>query len=277
MPSSISELTDLVKNHLPVVVLTGAGISTDSGIAAYRDQTGKWVHAKPVQAKDFLEHAAVRQRYWYRSMLGWPTFHQARPNLSHEILATLEEHKIVSCVITQNVDGLHLQSGSRNVIELHGSLANAICLSCGQLMPRADIQELLLDRNPSFQAQEFSPGADGDATPHGHSKANDPDAFQIINCPTCDGLLKPDVVFYGENVPVSRVSHCMEQLSHAGMLLCLGTSLTVFSGFRFCRAAHRANQPVAIVNLGATRADEIATCTISHDCASVLNSLLAEI
>ncbi len=274
MLSEIAALTDLINAHQPIVVLTGAGISTESGIPAYRNAAGEWIHAKPVQARDFLQHHEVRQRYWHRSMLGWPAFNAAMPNRTHDILTTLESRKTVSCVITQNVDGLHDRSGSLNVIELHGSLATAICLSCGQSTPREDIQRLLLDYNPSFRNQEFAAGADGDATPIKRSSSETNAAFKIVNCPNCKGILKPDVVFYGENVPVSRVNTAMAQLAGAGMLLCLGTSLTVFSGFRFCRKAHQQGIPIAIVNLGTTRADDIADCIVNSDCTTVLLEVL---
>ncbi len=262
------ELTRLIQQHQPVVALTGAGISTASGIPAYRDDTGQWMQPKPVQAQEFRSQKSVRQRYWQRSMAGWPNFHQAQPNATHRTLAALEESAIVSTIITQNVDGLHQRASSKNVIELHGGLSEVICLDCGEISRRDELQSRLENDNREFIGSDFKTRADGDAEIS--SSGAPTEEFIIPHCVVCGGMLKPNVVFYGENVPPRRVEKCFTELQAAAMLLCIGTSLAVFSGFRFCRAAHKAGQPVALINQGATRADELATVIVNDDCALVL-------
>ena len=261
-------LTELIQKHQPVLVLTGAGISTASGIPAYRDDTGQWMQPKPVQAQEFRAHETVRQRYWQRSMAGWPNFHQALPNATHNTLAELENAGVVSAVITQNVDGLHDRASSRNVIELHGGLSEVICLQCGDISRRDELQGRLENDNRQFIGSTFETRADGDAD---ITLATIPtDEFKVPCCLACDGMLKPNVVFFGENVPTQRVEKCITELQAAAMLLCIGTSLAVFSGFRFCRAAHQAGQPIALINQGATRADALATVIVNDDCALTL-------
>ncbi|OED38390.1 hypothetical protein AB833_19590 [Chromatiales bacterium (ex Bugula neritina AB1)] len=271
--ANLSSLIELIRNNSPALVLTGAGISTDSGIPAYRDQHGNWTQPQPVQAQDFRRNPQVRQRYWLRSMLGWPRFHRALTNPSHDALFKLEQAGIVSCVITQNVDGLHRKAGSKNVVELHGSLAQVICLSCGELTPRLDLQQRLEQSNSRFLEMKFNPAADGDATPVASGQTPDPQEFNVVSCRQCQGVLKPDVVFYGENVPSARVSYCMDQLDTAGLLLCIGTSLSVMSGYRFCRAAEKQSKPIAIVNQGVTRADDLTDLKVALPCASALQAL----
>lgn len=266
-----SELIDLIEQHQPVLALTGAGISTASGIPAYRDDTGQWMQPKPVQAQEFRAQEKVRQRYWQRSMAGWPNFHRAQPNASHRTLAQLEDTGVVSAIITQNVDGLHQRANSRNVIELHGGLSEVICLQCGNISARDELQQRLENDNPQFKSSTFEARADGDADITHTDAATD--QFIVPHCLNCGGMLKPNVVFFGENVPTPRVENSFAELSKAAMLLCIGTSLAVFSGFRFCRAAHHAGQPVALINQGATRADELATLIVNDDCATTLQSI----
>lgn len=271
MTSNLRDLIKLIEQHQPVLVLTGAGISTGSGIRAYRDNEGTWVGPKPVQDMDYRKSHRIRQRYWLRSMFGWPTFSNAEPNSAHKALARLENLGVVSALITQNVDGLHQRAGSSQVIELHGSLAQVICLECGLKMPRADLQAGLENQNPQFLDTRFVIGPDGDAT---ISKTSEHlSDFELISCRSCDGILKPDVVFFGANVPSSRVRDCMELLEQSAMLLCIGTSLSVFSGFRFCRSAHDTGKPIVLINQGSTRADELATLKLPEDCEETLESL----
>ncbi len=272
MPDSIEALAQLLSENQPVLALTGAGISTSSGIPAYRDATGKWVQSQPVTASDFKKHEKVRQRYWRRSMNGWPVFNAATANLAHSALAQLQQKKIVSTIITQNVDGLHQAAGSTDVIELHGSLAKVICLQCGDSLQRSDLQKQLTGQNPTFAGEPVLAGPDGDATPVDHSVSDT--AFQLVNCQSCGGTLKPDVVFFGENVPSTRVDRCMAALQEARSLLCIGSSLSVLSGFRFCREAAKQNKPVCLINQGQTRADDIAAIKVSADCGQSLHTLL---
>lgn len=271
MIPELDYLIDLINRHQPVAVLTGAGLSTGSGIPAYRDSAGNWTGPSPVQAREFRQHRKVRQRYWMRSMLGWPGFRDALPNRAHQALATLEQRGIISTVITQNVDGLHQRAGSRNVVELHGSLAEVVCLQCAARVPRATIQALLEQMNPQFLHHEFTTGPDGDANPSTSSECESD--FSEISCQSCAGVLKPNVVFFGENVPQKRVQHCMEAVAGSSMLLCIGSSLAVMSGYRFCLAATKTDKPVALINIGATRADDLATVKITQDCADTLESL----
>ncbi len=275
--NSVRTLANLLTADRPAIVLTGAGISTDSGIPAYRDDTGTWVQPKPVQAQDFRKSSQVRQRYWLRSMLGWPKFHQAIPNRSHHALRKLEQAGLVSCIITQNVDSLHQKSGSNHVIDLHGALAKVTCLTCGTLTLRQDLQEQLRQVNSDFLDTASVTGPDGDARPVASADTPSLAHFKVIDCQACGGLLKPDVVFYGENVPSERVSNCMQQLQAAGMLLCIGTSLTVMSGFRFCRKASQTDKPIAIINQGKTRADDLAHCRVPLACEGVLQRLCNEL
>ncbi len=265
------ELSDLIRNNQPVIVLTGAGISTQSGIPAYRDKTGSWVQPKPVQAQEFRNKKSVRQRYWQRSMAGWPVFNKAEPNSAHLALADLEKAGIVSAIITQNVDGLHQRAGSKHVIDLHGNLAEVVCMTCEEQSTRNDLQRRLESDNNDFLDNEFQILADGDAAITNTTVTEN--EFNIANCLNCGGTLKPNVVFFGENVPVSRVTYCMNELDNAAMLLCIGTSLAVFSGYRFCRTAHQAGKPIALINQGLTRADELASLKVDKDCGSTLTSL----
>ncbi len=271
-PADIAALAQLLSDNRPVLALTGAGISTRSGIPAYRDTNGKWVQSQPVNAADFKNHEHVRKRYWRRSMSGWPVFQAARANEAHEALVALQQTNVVSTIITQNVDGLHQRAGSSNVIDLHGSLATVVCLQCGDSMQRSHLQQQLESANPIFAGEPVQAGPDGDATPTKNTDAYE--HFQLVHCPACTGILKPDVVFFGENVPAGRVDTCMEALQQAQSLLCIGSSLSVLSGFRFCREAAKQNKPVCVINQGKTRADEIATIKIDADCGQTLRTLL---
>ena len=267
--SRVAELKRLLARG-GVFVLSGAGVSTDSGIPAYRDERGTWKGREPIQYRDFVTSEAVRRRYWARSMLGFPLMAAARPNGAHRALSELEARGAISLLVTQNVDGLHHRAGSQSVVDLHGRLDQVRCLGCGALTERAALQSELLARNLEFvrASAEFKP--DGDA------ELGDVDyqQFEIVACRQCGGILKPHVVFFGENVPADRVTRAMTALEQAKLLLIVGTSLMVFSGFRFARAAARFGVPIAIVNRGITRADELSALTIRENVAEVLSEAI---
>jgi len=252
-----------------VMVLSGAGISTGSGIPDYRDAKGAWKRPQPVTLQAFTGSPAVRQRYWARSLLGWPRFAQARPNPAHLALAALEDAGRVGPILTQNVDGLHQRAGSRTVIDLHGRLDRVLCLDCGRAGTRADLQQELLRANPGWDAHLAGIAPDGDADLEGV----DFGAFRVPACRQCGGMLKPDVVFFGESVPRARVEQASAALQASDALLVVGSSLMVWSGFRFARMAAEAGIPLAILNRGRTRADELATLKLEADCVAVLPAL----
>ena len=252
----------------PLVVLTGAGISTDSGIPAYRDHNGAWQNPPPVQHQDFMKSHAVRQRYWARSLHGWPVLYHAKPNQSHKALAQLQYSGALGPIITQNVDGLHYRAGSNAVIDLHGDANTMRCMSCEQRSPRLAMHERCLALNPHYAAKTPEIGPDGDA----HLEGNFDD-FKVPNCESCGGILKPDVVYFGDNVPRPRVEQAMQWVEQSGGLLVIGSSLTVFSGFRFARLANSLNKPLILLNLGVTRADNLATIKLQTPIAETLAGL----
>ncbi|MER7739743.1 NAD-dependent protein deacetylase [Streptomyces sp. NPDC096538] len=237
-----------------VLVLSGAGISTESGIPDYRGEGGSLSRHTPMTYQEFVAEAAARRRYWARSHLGWRTFGRALPNAGHRAVAAFARHGLVSGVITQNVDGLHQAAGSKGVVELHGSLERVICLSCGTVSPRRELAERLEEANPGFSpvAAGINPDGDADLT---DEQVGD---FRVVPCTVCGGILKPDVVFFGETVPPRRVELCRELVQQASSMLVLGSSLTVMSGLRFVRLAAGAGKPVLIVNRDPTRGDRHA-------------------
>jgi len=253
----------------PVAVLTGAGLSAASGLPTYRGPDGQWRHRKPIQHQEFLASAAVRQRYWARSLVGWRTMGPAEPNAGHRALAMLERRGAVSTVITQNVDGLHQKAGSGAVIELHGSIRWVCCLACREPYPRAVVQQWLLSSNPAFPADD---APDAGRAPDGDAHLDDAHhaGFQVPDCPACGGLLKPDVVFYGDGVPRERVAEAMRAVERSSALLVVGSSLMVYSGFRFAERAHRLGKPVFAINRGVTRADALLRTKIEADCSEAL-------
>jgi NAD-dependent SIR2 family protein deacetylase len=225
---------------------------------------------RPVQMQDFVRDAATRRRYWARSLLGWPQIARARANAAHRALADLEAASAISGLITQNVDGLHQQAGHRAVIELHGRLAEVVCLICGLRVPRAALQQQLLADN-GWLAGEVAPAApDGDAD---LADAVELGRFRVPACGACGGMLKPDVVFYGDSVPRERVADAYALVDQAEALLVVGSSLMVYSSFRFCRRAHERGIPIVAVNQGVTRADAMLALKIEQDCTSVLPAL----
>jgi NAD-dependent SIR2 family protein deacetylase len=261
---AVSELGRMLSGG-HVVALTGAGVSTDSGIPDYRDEEGKWKQSAPMQFRDFVGSAAARQRYWARSMVGWHGMAGAKPNRAHAALAEMERRGLLRLLITQNVDGLHSAAGSERVIDLHGRLDRVICLECGQVSPRAALQQRLEADNADFLGQSFVQRADGDV-----ELSVDYGTFRVAPCSACGGVLKPDVVFFGENVPAPRVKDAMAALDGARALVIAGSSLMVFSGFRFARAAARSGVPIAVVNRGKTRADELSTLRLAGNVGQLL-------
>lgn len=271
MPTSSSTLADLVRllRGRRTVVLTGAGVSTESGIPDYRGPTTRGTARTPIRYHEFVERAEARTRYWSRSALGWPRIRTAEPNDGHRALALLEEAGRSSGVITQNVDGLHQAGGSRRVVELHGSLARVRCLDCGDDTSRAAVQERLLALNPSWRARSAELAPDGDADlPEGAVAA-----FTVPDCTRCGGVLKPDVVFFGETVPPDRVEAAWALYETADVLLVAGSSLTVYSGYRFVLRAAKDGVPVVIVNLGPTRGDAKAAHRLDGRTGHVLPRL----
>ena len=273
MHKNAQQLADFVSQHPRLTVLSGAGCSTASGIPDYRDASGAWKHPKPVQYADFVGSAAVRLRYWARSYVGWQRISAATPNDAHYALAQLERSGFVESLITQNVDDLHRRAGSRNVVDLHGVLRTVRCLACGTLMERATLQDQLTERNAGWAGGKASAAPDGDA----HVDDEDIAGFSVPDCSRCGGTLKPDVVFFGENVPRERVEHCRSSLQRSDALMVVGSSLMVYSGFRFARQAEQAGQPIVIVNQGKTRADELAAHRFSTDCGRLLQDTAAQL
>jgi NAD-dependent SIR2 family protein deacetylase len=268
-------LADLVADG-DVVVLSGAGLSTESGIPDYRGETGRRRRADPMTYQTFRGSAAARRRYWARSHLGWRHMSAARPNAGHRAVAELERRGLVSGIITQNVDGLHQAAGAGNVIELHGALSRVVCLECGDRSARTRLDERLRAANPGWEERAADAGA---VNPDGDVVLGDAEVeeFRVVSCERCGGVLKPDVIFFGENVPPGRVQECYALTEGAGALLVLGSSLTVLSGFRFVRRAAEHGVPVGIVNRGATRGDEHALVTLDAPLGATLQALLGEL
>ncbi len=268
--AAVEALRGFLDRHRRPLVLTGAGISTGSGIPDYRDLDGSWRRAQPVTFQAFTGSADTRRRYWARSVVGWPRFAAAHANPGHRALAVLEQAGRIQALVTQNVDGLHQQAGSRSVIDLHGRLDRVLCLGCGAGKERADFQHALLAANPGWDRHVAAIAPDGDADLEGV----DLTAFQVPACPICGGMLKPDVVFYGESVPRARVEAALAQLQRSDGLLVIGSSLMVYSGLRFARVAAESGIPVAALNRGRTRADDLLTLKIEADCVPVLAALV---
>jgi len=251
-----------------VVVLTGAGCSTDSGIPDYRGPDAR--PRRPMQYREFVGSAAARVRYWARATAGWPRMKTARPNAVHRAIAALEQAGVVRGVITQNVDGLHAQAGSRRVVELHGALARVRCLGCGASAARDDVHAALIAANPWLDRDAIADVApDGDAELGADAIAG----FVVPACARCGGAWKPDVVFFGENVPRAVVDDAWSVFDQAEVLVVAGSSLTVWSGYRFVRRAAERGVPVAIVNLGPTRGDPEADVKIDGPLGDVMPRL----
>ena len=255
-----------------VVVLSGAGISTESGIPDYRGETGSLRTHTPMTYGDFTATEAARQRYWARSHLGWRTIARAVPNDGHRAVAALQARGYLSGIITQNVDGLHQAAGARDVVELHGNLDRVLCLDCGTTSAREVLDRRLREANQAFTAAATRINPDGDVElPEDVVRT-----FTVVPCTVCGGTVKPDVVFFGENVPKSRVERCYRLIDEANAVLVLGSSLTVMSGFRFVRHAATSGTPVLIINQGLTRGDPYATCRVNLPLGRALGELLEE-
>ena len=267
MPDALAEFLD---RHRRLFVLTGAGCSTDSGIPDYRDASGAWKRPQPMTWQAFTGSEAARQRYWGRSMVGWPRIDAAKPGIAHHALARLELSQRLLLIVTQNVDGLHQRAGSRSVIDLHGRLDRVMCLDCRRIEPRLALQHRLETRNPHWRGLAAATAPDGDAEIDGADFAS----FRVAACERCAGMLKPDVVFFGESVPGARVAQAREALGQADAMLIVGSSLMVFSGFRFAREAAQAGLPIASVTLGVGRADDLLSLKVERPIADALRHLL---
>ena len=255
-------------------MLTGAGMSTDSGIPDYRGPDSP--PSNPMTIRQFTSDPVFRQRYWARNHVGWRHMDETQPNAGHRALAALEHAGVVSGVITQNVDLLHTKAGSRSVVDLHGTYAEVICLDCGHTMPRAALADLLEAANPGFVERAEAVGGIAVA-PDADAVVGDTSAFTTIECPECRGMLKPNIVYFGESVPKDRVAQAYALVDDADALLVAGSSLTVFSGYRFVRHAAARGIPIAIINRGPTRGDDLATVKVDGGCSPILVLLADEL
>ena len=262
-------LAAFVLNHPRLLVLTGAGCSTGAGIPDYRDANGAWKRSEPMRFQLFVADALARKRYWARSMVGWRTMAQARPAMAHHALARLEAAGHVELLVTQNVYGLHAAAGSAQVVDLHGRIDTVCCLQCGVRSPRRLLQAELLRRNPGWAELPALAAPDGDADLLAHDFAD----FDVPACTVCGGMLKPDVVFFGENVPRERVSAVRDALARSDALLVAGSSLMVYSGYRFVEDARAAGKPVIAVNQGRTRGDDVFALKLEQEVGAALDAL----
>ncbi|MGN6518162.1 MAG: NAD-dependent protein deacetylase [Dokdonella sp.] len=267
--AAAARLATFIEAHPRLFVLGGAGISTASGIPDYRDLDGGWKRTPPITLQAFVGDAFARSRYWARSLVGWRRFGAAQPNAAHRALAALERRGRVALFVTQNVDGLHQAAGHEAVVDLHGRLDRVRCLACERRLPRVRFQQELERHNQDWLAFDALDAPDGDADLEGLAF----ERFVVPDCDECGGLLKPDVVFFGESVPRERVERATLALEEADAMLVVGSSLMVYSGYRFARAAAQARKPIAALNLGRTRADDLLSLKIEADCAAVLGAL----
>lgn len=267
VPMSVQQF---IESHQRLFVLTGAGCSTGSGIPDYRDSDGQWKRPPPMTYQTFTASEAARRRYWARSLVGWPVIQKAAPNDAHHALTALEVGGRLSMLVTQNVDGLHQKAGSERVLDLHGRIDAVICLSCGERSSRDVFQQTMAAMNPSWASRIVEVAPDGDAD----IDETDFSDFALPACPTCGGILKPDVVFFGESVPRTRVTTAMTALEQSDAMLIVGSSLMVFSGFRFARRAAELNIPLASVTRGLGRADDLLSLHVDTDCDQALRFAL---
>ena len=266
---TLNDLVALIQGRR-AVVLTGAGCSTESGIPDYRGPLTRKKARNPILYKAFVTEASARVRYWSRSLIGWNRIHDAVPNAAHAAIAELESRGFINGVITQNVDQLHQKAGSERVVELHGTLSEVYCLSCGETERRTTFQQRLQVLNPDWWYEG------NDIAPDGDVELGDVDVstFRVPSCSLCGGVLKPNVVFFGENVPKDRVENAWRMYEEADMVLVVGSSLAVFSGYRFVLKAAKEGRPIAIVNLGPTRGDAHASCCLDQEAGMILPGLL---
>ena len=272
MTDPVVTLAEFFERYPRWAVLTGAGISADSGIPTYRDSKGNWLGATPILHQEFLQSQSKRQRYWGRSMIGWPGVRNATPNQHHHALVSFERAGRIEALITQNVDRLHQRAGSEQVIDLHGRLDRVCCLDCGAGYERETIQKELLQLNPHNTPGPSGARPDGDADLPEELVAR----IRVPACAACGGLLMPDVVFFGGVIPKKRVASCERALTAADAILVIGSSLQVYSGFRLCRQAVTQGKPLIIANEGITRADDIATLKISENALDLVSSMLEQ-
>ena len=308
--TSTQRAVEFINGKSKLLVLTGAGISAGSGIPTYRDESGVWLRSEPIQHQAFLSRHSERQRYWMRSFVGWPSVAKAIPSPSHTALANMEATGVIELLVTQNVDRLHQKAGHNNVIDLHGRLDQAICLGCGQIVEREKLQAVLQEKNPfilSIDAVAANKTASNKTAPNKTAPnmavadlalpdmavpdiaasnivapdgdaniENDSDRTVIIpNCQLCEGILKPNVVFFGDNVNKEIVQSIYQAIERCDGLLVIGSSLQVFSGFRFCRYAADHGVPIASINPGTTRADSLLACRIAAHSDEVLPQVYA--
>lgn len=267
---SIDELVRFLTVHRNIVVLTGAGCSTGSGIPAYRDESGHWRRRQPIFYQDFLSDPVTRRRYWARSFFGWRVMQQAEPGPTHSALALLAGTGCLSGLITQNVDGLHQRAGHADIVELHGGLDRVLCLDCGLGTTRDALQQRLESINPDWAPEVLEINPDGDAELDDRAYPG----FRTAGCIDCGGILKPDVVFFGESVPRARLAEADRLVTEADAMLVVGTSLVVWSGYRLARLAAERSIPIAAVNNGLTRADGLLEFKLEGDCGTVLHRAL---
>lgn len=267
--SDLKALAQFIDSHSRLFVLTGAGCSTGSGIPTYRDAHGQWTRSPPIDYQAFMGSPAMRARYWARSMVGWRRFGQARPNAAHRALALLERQGRVELLLTQNVDGLHQAAGSREVVDLHGRLDEVRCMRCDWREARGPWQAALDARNPDWVEMDAADAPDGDADLEGVDFSQ----FDVPACPICDGIVKPDVVFFGEAIPAERAQRARLALRHADAMLVVGSSLMVHSGYRYVRSAFENGMPIAALNLGRTRADAMFGLKVTMPCDEALDTL----
>ncbi len=263
-------LEDFIHQHQRLFVLTGAGCSTNSGIPDYRDSHGNWKRTPPITYQSFMGAEANRQRYWARSLIGWQRFGRAQPNNAHRALANLEAKGSCQILLTQNVDRLHQVAGHRDVIDLHGRLDRVRCMGCGVKSPRGDFQKDLARLNAAWLELDAQDAPDGDAD----VEHEDFSSFSVPPCASCGGILKPDVVFFGETVPRETVASAQDHVDNADGMLIVGSSLMVYSGFRFVQMAARRGIPIVAVNLGRTRADDLLSLKVEDQCDAALSFLL---
>ena len=269
---SVNELLNFIGGASKLFVLTGAGVSTESGVPDYRSEgVGLYATSKsrPIQYSDFLHKPDRRQRYWARNYAGWPRFSSVKPNETHHFLASLEKHGNCHWLVTQNVDRLHSKAGSRRITELHGSTHDVICLKCNQLTERESLQTRMRDINPNFFAEMEGEAPDGDAFVEHEAVLT----FKVPDCEACGGMLKPNVVFFGDNVPTDRVQSVRDRLSECDAMVVMGSSLQVYSSYRFVLAARDLHVPIAIVNIGPTRGDDKAKLLVPARCGEIVGRM----
>jgi len=270
--SNLEHLISTLQNKKKIWILTGAGISAPSGIPTYRNDKGEWKSANPIQHKEFISYESYRQRYWARSMVGWKLTGRAHPNAAHIAITSLQRTGKVSQIVTQNVDGLHNIAGTENVIDLHGRLSEIKCLTCEEVSKRAHYQPRLVKNNPELELYEAKILPDGDA----HVEDFDMSKITIPDCQNCGGVLMPNVVFFGGIVPRPRVEKAFSTLAESDCLLVIGSSLKVFSGFRFPRWASQNNLPIYAVNQGKMRGQELFDHILAESCEEVLPIIAKE-